>query len=70
MLDEARYDAFLVEREDRLVTITLNRPAALNAMTREAHSQLEEFWHDVADDASVAAIIITGAGRAFARAPT
>lgn len=65
MLDEARYDAFLVEREDRLVTLTLNRPAALNAMTRQAHSQLEEFWHDVADDASVGAIIITGAGRAF-----
>lgn len=62
---DASYDAFQVEREERLVTVTLSRPAALNALTPEAHHQLEVFWHEVADDASVGAIILTGAGRAF-----
>src|SRR5690606_14949568 len=38
---------------------------ALNALTREAHSQLELLWHEVADDASVGAILLTGSGRAF-----
>jgi len=64
-VDYSKYDAIQVIKEDRLLTVTLNRPESLNALTREAHSQLELLWHEVADDESVGAILLTGAGRAF-----
>src|SRR5262245_29898031 len=59
------YETILYEKAGPVVTITLNRPEALNAinpqMTAELHGAL-----DVADaDADVHAVVITGAGRAF-----
>jgi len=59
------YETILYETTGPVATITLNRPQALNAispqMTAELHTAL-----DAADaDASVRAIILTGAGRGF-----
>src|SRR5882724_9528494 len=59
------YEMILYETAGPVATITLNRPQTLNAinpqMTAELHQAL-----DAADaDASVRAIILTGAGRAF-----
>lgn len=48
-----------------VATITLNRPAALNAMTFTMKGQLLAALHDAAQDPSVRAIVLTGAGRAF-----
>jgi enoyl-CoA hydratase/carnithine racemase len=65
-IDYRKYEALTVEREDRLLTITLNRPERLNAVTGEMHQELEYIWHDIAGDNSIWAVIITGAGnRAF-----
>lgn len=55
----------LVEVTDGVATITLNRPAALNALTYAMKGQLLEALHDLARDRSVRAIVLTGAGRAF-----
>jgi enoyl-CoA hydratase/carnithine racemase len=53
------------EKKDSIATITLNRPAKLNAllhqMIREAHSALD----DAADDDAVRSLILRGEGRAF-----
>ena len=46
-------------------TVTLNRPAALNAFTGEMHGQLLAALNGAADDGAVRAIVLTGAGRAF-----
>ena len=46
-------------------TITLNRPATLNSFTAAMHAQLLPALNDAADDASVRAVVITGAGRGF-----
>jgi enoyl-CoA hydratase/carnithine racemase len=59
------YENILYEVEDAIATITLNRPAALNAISpaleRELHQAL-----DAADvDKQVRVVILTGAGRAF-----
>lgn len=59
------YDTLLVEREDRLLKVTLNRPDSLNAVSGEMHADLEDLFHRVSDDASVGAILLSGAGRAF-----
>jgi enoyl-CoA hydratase/carnithine racemase len=51
--------------DDGLLTCTLNRPEALNAVTPQVLRELGALWDEVADDSSVRAVLITGAGRAF-----
>src|SRR2546425_13306019 len=48
-----------------VLTLTLNRPAALNALNRELTSALRDGMEAAARDRGVGAVIITGAGRAF-----
>jgi enoyl-CoA hydratase/carnithine racemase len=59
------YEQILYRVEDRLLTITLNRPEKLNAFTTSMlYELLDAFERADADDA-VRAVIVTGAGRAF-----
>lgn len=46
-------------------TLTLNRPAALNSFTSAMHAELRTALDAAAADASVRALILTGAGRGF-----
>ena len=57
----------LYEKRGRIATITLNRPSALNALTRDMMDRrLPEIWADVNADAGVWVVILTAAGdRAF-----
>jgi 2-(1,2-epoxy-1,2-dihydrophenyl)acetyl-CoA isomerase len=50
---------------DSIGTITLDRPAALNAMTVPMKRELLAAFRTVERDAAVRAVILTGAGRAF-----
>lgn len=54
-----------VEREDGLLTLTLDRPDVLNAIDEELTRELASALLDAAGDARVRAVVITGAGRAF-----
>lgn len=63
MLDESKYEELKLEREGRLLTITLNRPESLNAVIPPMHRELASIWHDIADDDDIGAVILTGAGR-------
>lgn len=59
------FDAILYEVEDRILTITLNRPERLNAFNGQMMNDLLKAF-DLSDaDDDVAAVIITGAGRGF-----
>jgi 2-(1,2-epoxy-1,2-dihydrophenyl)acetyl-CoA isomerase len=53
------------ERAGGVAWVTLNRPDALNAWTRQLGSDLLTALDDAADDPEVRAIVLTGAGRAF-----
>lgn len=55
----------LVQRDGRILTITLNRPEKLNAYNQEMKEELREAWREVRDDPDIWCAIITGAGRAF-----
>ncbi|MBB3634182.1 enoyl-CoA hydratase/carnithine racemase [Mycolicibacterium sp. BK607] len=55
----------LIEDENRVRTITLNRPEALNAFNEALYDATAEALLAAADDPEVAVVIITGAGRAF-----
>jgi methylglutaconyl-CoA hydratase len=51
-----------VERDGHVVTLTLNRPDAGNALDRELLGALSDAVAGLAADASVRAVIVTGAG--------
>ena len=49
----------------RVLTLTLNRPAQLNAFTVEMAGELIDAYQRASEDDAVGAIVITGAGKAF-----
>jgi len=55
----------ILQREGSIATITLNRPEALNAFTREMWLELKDALDEVAGHNIIRVIVITGAGRAF-----
>ncbi len=51
---------------DRIATITLNRPEAMNALDYPMRRAIQDLWRRIDDDADIHVAIITGAGpRAF-----
>jgi 2-(1,2-epoxy-1,2-dihydrophenyl)acetyl-CoA isomerase len=58
-------DVLLSSRDDAVLTLTINRPEALNALNRETTQALRTAIDAAGRDAEVGAIILTGAGRAF-----
>ncbi len=50
---------------DDIVAVRLNRPARLNALTREAVAELNAALEAIAARAEVRAVILTGSGRGF-----
>jgi len=54
-----------IERDGRVLILTLNRPDKLNALTPELHRLLHAAVIDAAHDSNVGAVVLTGAGRAF-----
>jgi enoyl-CoA hydratase len=65
MTDLPALKTIKLEREGRLLRITLNRGEALNAFNLEQHNELPEALAFARDDAGSDVILLTGAGRAF-----
>ena len=59
------YETLRVEREAHLTWLTLDRPAALNAMSRTLIRELHDFFWSLHDDRETRVLVIRGAGRAF-----
>src|SRR5437763_8653413 len=59
------YEHIVVESEDGVGIVTLNRPDKLNAMNRRLSSELHDAVKRFEADDAVACVVITGAGRAF-----
>lgn len=55
----------LYEQDGAVLTLTLNRPEMLNALSPELENELHESLDRARGDDSVRSIILTGAGRAF-----
>src|SRR5262245_27667099 len=58
-------DELRVEARGAVRILTLNRPTALNAADAALHGRLARVWAELAADESAAAIVLTGAGKAF-----
>ena len=63
--DPASAPLVLESRRDAVSTLTLNRPERLNALNSALGQALLEALHGLANDATVRAIVLTGAGRGF-----
>ncbi|MDJ0866846.1 MAG: enoyl-CoA hydratase [Myxococcota bacterium] len=61
----ASYDEILYEVSDPVATITLNRPAQLNAWTDRMAAEVKHALARAEADDQVVVIVITGAGRGF-----
>jgi enoyl-CoA hydratase/carnithine racemase len=55
----------LVEADGPVTVLTLNNPEMRNAFLADMHEALQEIWQHLAIDASVRAVVLTGAGAAF-----
>ncbi len=63
MSADAIPSTILVEREPPILTVTLNRPEVLNAMSPVLLDELEAALHDAEADAETRVVLITGAPR-------
>jgi enoyl-CoA hydratase len=61
----ADYRYILFSRNERVLTVTLNRPEKLNAITGDFHREVSRLFLDVAADPDSDIIVFTGAGKAF-----
>jgi 2-(1,2-epoxy-1,2-dihydrophenyl)acetyl-CoA isomerase len=58
-------ETILIERNDGVVTVTLNRPEKRNAANNQMWRELLEVFRDVAANAEDRVLVITGAGGEF-----
>ncbi len=56
------FDTLLYETEDRVATLTLNRPERRNAFNQTMAEELGRAWEEVKRDPEVTCVILTGAG--------
>lgn len=54
-----------IEKRDEIAVVTLNRPHAMNALSRELRGALARAFEELQADPDTGAIVLTGAGRAF-----
>ena len=59
------YKTLHIAKTDNIVTLTLDRPEALNALNTAVITELEQAVTELERDVSLGAVIITGAGRSF-----
>lgn len=60
-----RYKALQISRSDRILTVTINRPEARNAVNPQLHGELAEIFTDIDRDRDTDIVVLTGAGGAF-----
>lgn len=58
-------ELLLVERDNGVTTVTLNRPEALNALSAALRNRIAQVFDELAGDPGTEVVILTGAGRAF-----
>lgn len=58
----ASYQHLIVDIDDRVARVTINRPEQYNSVNHRLHQELVEIWRDLGRDPRVNVIVVTGAG--------
>ena len=66
MSSHTTYETIVVDRQDRVATIQLNRPDALNALNAQVMKEVTAAAAELDADDGIGAIIVTGSAKAFA----
>jgi enoyl-CoA hydratase len=64
-MDYSSYETLVFQKDGGVLTVKFNRPQTLNAVSARLHTELSRVFGDIADDDTVDAVVLTGAGRAF-----
>ncbi len=64
-MDYSEYQHLIVEVNDGIAMLTINRPERLNATNFRLHNELSRVWLDLGKDPEVRVAVVTGAGKAF-----
>jgi enoyl-CoA hydratase len=56
------YETLIYEQDERVVTLTYNRPEQHNAISRKMNEELHHAWQRFRDDDGAFVLVITGAG--------
>lgn len=59
------YKTLLIEEEENIFKITMNRPEAMNALSTDLAMELIQVFEDLTNRENIRAVILTGAGKAF-----
>ncbi len=59
------FETLLLEQNDAVLTITVNRPEVLNAQSRLLREEFDQALADAAEDDTVKVVIVAGAGQHF-----
>ena len=59
------YETIILEKEEGIATITLNRPDKLNAWSAQMGEDFRDALIDIDNDSTMRVVVLTGAGRAF-----
>ena len=62
---DGSYNTFTIKKEGAIDVVTLNRPEALNALSREMMLELQHYFGKLYTDYTVRVVVLTGAGRGF-----
>lgn len=65
-MEKMEYKHLLVETKGAVRILTLNRPQELNALNTELLSEMDLAFAEAAHEEAVRAVVLTGAGKAFA----
>jgi len=59
------YENVLLEKEDRIAILSINRPKAMNALNNDTLLEIKSAIVEINEDPAINVVIITGAGKAF-----
>ena len=59
------YQNILLEKEDKIAVLTINRPKAMNALNNDTITEIIDAATVISNDAEVDVLIVTGADKAF-----
>jgi enoyl-CoA hydratase len=64
-MDYSKYKHLKFRMAGSVLTLSINRPEAMNAVNSALHTDFSHVFADIAADKSVNAVVLTGEGRAF-----
>ena len=64
-MDAKTYENVIVEKENRITWVILNRPEKRNAMSPDLDREMDEILDELETDPETGVVVLTGAGEAF-----